>query len=96
MQLQMQTRLHGKGFMEKLLVEGFLRLVHEDARDTGVVELWAPRTAHHLEHIGDRHVYVLALLRIEIFGTFDNHQVARQVDTPCEDVKRDKALKCHK
>ena len=82
-QLQMQTRLDGERLMEKFLVEGFLWFVDKNARDARVVELGTARATHHLQHVSDWHVDVLALLRIEIFGALDDDQVTGQIDAPC-------------
>ena len=82
-QLQMQTRLDGKGFVEKFLVEGLFWFVDKDTRDAGVVKLRTAGASHHLQHVSDWHVHVLALLRIEIFGALDDDQVTGQIDAPC-------------
>ena len=47
-----------KGFVEKLLVEVLLHVVHHDDRLAGRVELRSTCTAHHLQHVGDREVDV--------------------------------------
>ena len=47
-----------KWFVEKLLVEILLHVVHHDHGLAGRVELRSTCTAHHLQHVGDGKINV--------------------------------------
>ena len=78
--------------VEKLLVEVFLDVMYQDYCHSSIIILGSPCLSHHLEDTCDRVVHAVLGLPIKVLGTFDHHEVCREVDPPGKSTGGDQHL----
>lgn len=94
--MEILPRLHGEGFIQKLLVKMLLLFLNKNCSDPLIIKLWPSCSTDHLQYIGNWKVDVAPGLSIEELCPFDNDEVCRKIDAPCKSTGCNQHLKYSK
>ena len=85
--------LDGEGFVEELLVEVFLDVVHQDDSHAALVVLRPAGPPHHLQYVRDGEVHVPRLLAVKVLRALHHHQVGGEIHPPGQGASGDQDLR---
>lgn len=91
-QLGCKAALYGERFIEELLVEVFLLLLHKHTCNTTIIKPRPTRSSNHLEQISEWEVHVSLELRVKELSPLDDDQSGGEIDSPGEGRSRHENL----